>query len=153
MLVCCFFLAEKEKLLLTFSISIAAKATFVTYTTHKCRRALNFTLVEQYNLKSSEACLVAPQIPSSFLALGEHEECEASAGRDEYGCFKSHLTKKGGDPLIAGETYLVVGTYIAYTSQGCHNWDVLNKPLITLWDSKAEKIKSFIKRGNKARKC
>ena len=143
-----------------FSPLAAVKAKFVSYTTHKCRSAMNFTLEEQFDLKSKSGanCKGAPDIPSSFLVLGEHEDCQRKKEREEHGCFKSHETIKQENNeekqfLTEGKSYLVSGTY--YDDDSCGpSWEVTTKSLITLWTSKlTKKIDSWIDRGNSDRDC
>jgi hypothetical protein len=125
----------------------AAKATFVSITTHKCRKALNFTLNVQYPLKSVTDCTEAPPIPSSFLLLGKHEDCEEADS-----CFLNHETlKNSGETLVPGQAYLIAGSYS--TEEGCDTlWEVTTKTLIAKWVNKLEsKIDSFINKGNEAR--
>ena len=136
---------------------IAVKATFVSYTTHKCRSALNFTLDEQYPIKSATNCEAAPDIPKSFLVLGEDHRCEEEDKRDEHSCFKSLLTSKGSmEHLTVGKTYLVAGTYSGMYGDAydnCHDsLEAINRPLIAKWDSKIEdNINKFVAKGNEHR--
>lgn len=89
-----------------YIFSAALRATFNSFTTHHCKRALNFTLNEQYPLKSKEECTLAPadvEVGSSFLVLSNDASCENNC----------HTR------LEPGKEYEVGGHYYRDAAEGC----------------------------------
>lgn len=121
----------------------AFKATLVATTTHQCRRAYNFTVVEQFELKDTEDCSTAPdlEVGSHFLALG-HDKLDDQNRLDSELMFSN------------GETYIVTG--VDRAAPECSSgplWEV-SDGIISPWVTKHDKkMKKWVVKGNEAKGC
>jgi len=121
--------------------------TLNSITTHHCRRALNVTLVEQYDIKSNKSCELAPAIEpgSTFLLTSENSNCTDN-------CLEALSLEIGEDYFVAAHHRSAV------QHRGCGDgslWDITKKPVIAKWDglNNKDKIATFVNKGNCDRKC
>lgn len=109
---------------------IAVRATLNAITTYHCKDALKFTIVERYDLKSSEDCSLAPDIGaigSAFIAFGQDSSCNLN-------CFTSGKLSD----LSIDKDYLVAG-YYRKVEDSCDSvfWELLSgNSLIVSWEEK-----------------
>jgi hypothetical protein len=110
--------------------------------TWQCKWALNFTVLEQYTLNSTGACVnEALEMPvgSTILGLGSDTQCK--------NCFSDDRLK-----LEDGKDYVVAGVVKRY--DGCNGvyWELAGThSLIVPFPTKKGKIEGYVKRGNNHR--
>lgn len=132
----------------------ALRVTLNSLTTFHCKWALNFTVREQYDLKSEDDCSTAPTLPvdsTSILGLGSNFKCNEN-------CFENPELK-----LQEGNEYFVAG-HVRRAEDDCGSifWELSGtNSMIVEWDKeefahqtkKDKQIATFIANGNKAREC
>lgn len=124
----------------------AVRATFNSLTTYDCRRALSFTVVEQFPIKSKGNCTLAPTVAenSILIAVGDASTC--------LDCFTD---AELGHELTVGSEYVLAG-YHKPAPAGCEDdtlWWVTDNSAIAPWNVKRKKFAKFVKKGNTARSC
>ena len=126
-------------------MTIAFRGVFNFHTTYNCKHAANFTVLEQYCVKTAGNCTRAPNMTSHELVLGSHSSCTTN-------CFENAN-------LQAGKEYIVAGVHKDDTCQDdattFHvSFESKSTSLIAETTKKTLKnIESSIKTGNMKRGC